>query len=168
MDDLERKPVALDDSLQVQEAGHIGGGDVLGPEVRALPLEGEGDLHHRERLRGGRSLGRRRAGVRHQGRRQLRPHVTTLHGRLDLPDLPALYREFPEMPVVSISNAQRQPLPQLNWQGTVYHGLPENLLDFHPQENRYLAFVGRISPEKRVDRAIHDRGPHLNHPQLEE
>ena len=60
-------------------------------------------------------------------RRQAIPHLTTLHGRLDLPDLEPLYREFTEMPVISISDAQRQPLPWLNWQGTVYHGIPENL-----------------------------------------
>lgn len=82
------------------------------------------------------------------------PHLTTLHGRLDLPDLQPLYDEYSEMPVVSISNAQRKPLPQANWVGTVYHGLPEDLLSFHPQPGEYLAFLGRISPEKRVDRAI--------------
>src|SRR5579875_304533 len=87
-------------------------------------------------------------------RRYRRPHVTTLHGRLDLPELPALYREFREMPVVSISNAQRGPLPGANWQGTVYHGLPLDLHSFTEQPGEYLAFLGRISPEKRVDRAI--------------
>jgi glycosyltransferase involved in cell wall biosynthesis len=87
-------------------------------------------------------------------RRQSTPHVTTLHGRLDLPDLVAIYQEFPEPPVVSISNAQREPLPWLNWQGTVYHGLPPDLYTFRPEPGQYLAFLGRISPEKRVDRAI--------------
>jgi glycosyltransferase involved in cell wall biosynthesis len=87
-------------------------------------------------------------------RRQSTPHLTTLHGRLDLPDLVPLYREFPEMPVVSISFAQREPLPWLNWQATVYHGVPEDLYRFRPEPGRYLAFIGRISPEKRVDRAI--------------
>ncbi len=82
------------------------------------------------------------------------PHVTTLHGRLDIPDLVPLYEEFPTMPVVSISNSQRGPLPSLNWQGTVYHGLPHDLYTFHDAPGRYLAFLGRISPEKRVDRAI--------------
>jgi glycosyltransferase involved in cell wall biosynthesis len=82
-------------------------------------------------------------------------HLTTLHGRLDIPDLAPLYREFSEMPVVSISNAQRTPLPWANWLGTVYHGLPPTLYRFHPESGKYLAFVGRISPEKRVDRAIH-------------
>jgi glycosyltransferase involved in cell wall biosynthesis len=87
--------------------------------------------------------------------RRLRvPHVTTLHGRLDLPDLVPLYREFRDMPVVSISNSQREPLPWLNWLGTVYHGLPEDLYSFHEGPGKYLAFLGRISPEKRVDRAI--------------
>ncbi|GIW53269.1 MAG: glycosyl transferase [Gemmatimonadales bacterium] len=87
-------------------------------------------------------------------RRISRPHVTTLHGRLDIPDLVPLYREFRDMPVVSISNAQREPLPFANWQGTVYHGLPLDLYNFRPTPGRYLAFLGRISPEKRVDRAI--------------
>jgi glycosyltransferase involved in cell wall biosynthesis len=80
--------------------------------------------------------------------------VTTLHGRLDLPDLQPLYREFADMPLVSISNAQRTPLPWVNWQATVHHGLPENLYAFQPKAGRYLAFLGRISPEKRADRAI--------------
>ncbi|MDN5849382.1 MAG: glycosyltransferase family 4 protein [Nitrococcus sp.] len=82
------------------------------------------------------------------------PHVTTLHGRLDIPDLVPLYQRFREMLVVSISNDQRRPLSFANWQDTVYHGLPERLYTFHPQPNNYLAFIGRISPEKGVDRAI--------------
>lgn len=82
------------------------------------------------------------------------PHVTTLHGRLDLPDLVPVYREFNDMPVVSISNHQRAPLPHANWQKTVYHGLPADLYDFKPKPGHYLAFLGRISPEKRPDRAI--------------
>lgn len=87
-------------------------------------------------------------------RRHVQPTVTTLHGRLDMPDLMALYREFLEMPVISISTAQRKPLPWVNWQGTVYHGLPEDLYNFQGNPGDYLAFIGRISPEKRVDRAI--------------
>jgi len=87
-------------------------------------------------------------------RRQSVPQLTTLHGRLDLPELVPLYLEYREMPVVSISDAQRTPLPHANWIATVHHGLPEDLLHFHPEPGRYLAFVGRISPEKRVDRAI--------------
>ncbi|MES1213562.1 MAG: glycosyltransferase, partial [Singulisphaera sp.] len=82
------------------------------------------------------------------------PQVTTLHGRLDIPDLMPLYREFHEMPVVSISDHQRRPLPDANWQATIYHGLPPDLLDFHPRPDDYLAFLGRISKEKRPDRAI--------------
>jgi glycosyltransferase involved in cell wall biosynthesis len=81
-------------------------------------------------------------------------HLTTLHGRMDLPDLPALYKEFSDMPVVSISRAQRRPLPAANWIGNVYHGLPAASLRFHPAPGTYLAFIGRISPEKRPDRAI--------------
>lgn len=87
-------------------------------------------------------------------RRQKTPHLTTLHGRLDIPELAPLYREFVEMPVVSISNAQRTPLPWLNWQMTVYHGLPLNLYRLQEKPEQYLAFLGRISPEKGVDRAI--------------
>ncbi|MDR6817453.1 glycosyltransferase involved in cell wall biosynthesis [Neorhizobium sp. 2083] len=81
--------------------------------------------------------------------------VTTLHGRLDLPDLKPFYKAFPDIPLVSISNDQRGPMPPVNWSGTVYHGLPVDLLPFteKPQGN-YLAFLGRISPEKRPDRAI--------------
>lgn len=81
-------------------------------------------------------------------------HVTTLHGRLDMPDLVPLYQEYREIPLVSISASQREPLPWVNWQATVYHGLPDDLLRFHPEPEGYLAFLGRISPEKRVDRAI--------------
>ncbi len=87
-------------------------------------------------------------------RRQQITHVTTLHGRLDIPDLFPLYQEFREMPVISISNVQREPLPWANWQATVYHGLPANLYRFREEPGSYLAFLGRISPEKRVDRAI--------------
>jgi glycosyltransferase involved in cell wall biosynthesis len=80
--------------------------------------------------------------------------LTTLHGRLDMPELQPLYDEFGEMPIVSISDAQRRPLPQANWCGTVYHGLPPDSLTLDPGPGEYLAFLGRISPEKRVDRAI--------------
>ncbi|WP_137389439.1 glycosyltransferase family 4 protein [Rhodoligotrophos defluvii] len=85
--------------------------------------------------------------------------VTTLHGRLDLPDLKPLYAAFPELPLVSISYDQRRPMPPVNWVGTVYHGLPRDLLPFtsRPKGN-YLAFLGRISPEKRPDRAIEIAG----------
>ena len=82
------------------------------------------------------------------------PYVTTQHGRMDIPDLEPLYRTFGEAPLVSISDAQRAPLPFASWLATVYHGLPRDLLSFHPGPGRYLAFLGRISPEKRVDRAI--------------
>jgi glycosyltransferase involved in cell wall biosynthesis len=81
--------------------------------------------------------------------------LTTLHGRLDLPDLVPLYSAFREIPLVSISDAQRKPLPPVNWAGTVLHGLPQDLLPFTPKpDGGYLAFLGRISPEKRPDRAI--------------
>ncbi|MGK2286305.1 glycosyltransferase family 4 protein [Pedomonas sp. V897] len=80
--------------------------------------------------------------------------VTTLHGRLDLPDLAPFYRTFPDAPLVSISDHQRRPMPPVNWVGTVYHGLPADLLPFNPKPEGYLAFLGRISPEKRPDRAI--------------
>jgi glycosyltransferase involved in cell wall biosynthesis len=80
--------------------------------------------------------------------------LTTLHGRLDLPELQPLFARYPDMALVSISNAQRRPLPGAGWIGTVHHGLPRELLRFHAGPGRYLAFLGRISPEKRVDRAI--------------
>jgi glycosyltransferase involved in cell wall biosynthesis len=80
--------------------------------------------------------------------------LTTLHGRLDIPDLVPLYQEFKEMPVSSISNAQREPLPWLNWQGTAYHGLPKTQYEFSPRSKGYLAFLGRTSPEKGLDEAI--------------
>ena len=82
------------------------------------------------------------------------PNVTTLHGRLDLPDLVPLYRKYRDMPVVSISQTQRKPLYWANWVGNVYHGLPANGLGLGEGRGQYLAFVGRICPEKRVDRAI--------------
>jgi glycosyltransferase involved in cell wall biosynthesis len=81
-------------------------------------------------------------------------HVTTLHGRLDYPQLVALYSAFPDLPLISVSDAQRRPVPQLNWAGTVYHGLPANDLHFRPESGEYLAFLGRIAREKRPDRAI--------------
>jgi glycosyltransferase involved in cell wall biosynthesis len=87
-------------------------------------------------------------------RRHSLSHVTTLHGRLDLADLVPLFQEFSEIPVISISDAQREPLPWANWQDTVHHGLPEDLYRLQPEPGRYLAFLGRISPEKRVDQAI--------------
>ena len=81
--------------------------------------------------------------------------VTTLHGRLDLKDLADAYRRWPRYPLVSISDHQRRPLRFANWRGTVHHGMPETLLPFSPEaRGGYLAFLGRISPEKRPDRAI--------------
>lgn len=81
--------------------------------------------------------------------------LTTLHGRLDLPDLPPFYRAFPRLPLVSISSDQRGYLPHVNWVGTVPHGIQADLLPFQPHPTGgYLAFLGRISPEKRPDRAI--------------
>jgi len=81
-------------------------------------------------------------------------NVTTLHGRLDTPDLQPLYRVFDDMPVVSISDAQRAPLPWINWRGTVYHGYARNRYQFHSDSDGYLAFLGRVSPEKGLDQAI--------------
>jgi glycosyltransferase involved in cell wall biosynthesis len=80
--------------------------------------------------------------------------ITTLHGRLDLPELPALYGLYGDVPVVSISNSQRVPLPQANYVATVQHGLPQNLLTKGDGGGGYLAFLGRISPEKAPDAAI--------------
>ena len=82
------------------------------------------------------------------------PTITTMHGRMDLPDLPAVFRHFPRMKIVSVSDDQRKPLPGANWQGTVYHGLPEDLYRFKESSGSYLAFLGRVSPEKGLDRAI--------------
>jgi glycosyltransferase involved in cell wall biosynthesis len=86
--------------------------------------------------------------------RQTTPFLTTLHGRLDLPELQPVFNTFSSLPVISISNAQRRPVPQAGWVRTVYHGLPADLLGPQPVTPTYLAFLGRISPEKRVDRAI--------------
>jgi glycosyltransferase involved in cell wall biosynthesis len=82
------------------------------------------------------------------------PTVSTMHGRLDLNELLPIYRSYNDLPVVSISNDQRRPLPQLNWVRTVYHGLPGNLLKFSPKSGNYLAFLGRMCPEKGPDLAI--------------
>src|SRR5215213_2941184 len=84
--------------------------------------------------------------------------ITTLHGRLDLPDLVPLYREYPEMPVVSISDDQRKPLPWLNWVATVHHGLPPELHACGEGPGDYLVFLGRVSKEKRPDLAIEIAG----------
>ena len=86
-------------------------------------------------------------------RRCQTPVLTTMHGRMDPPELIPIFREYAEMPLVSISNAQRTPLPAANWVGTVYHGLPD-LYAFHPNPRSYLAYLGRICPEKRPDHAI--------------
>jgi|SRR5579872_1011923 len=87
-------------------------------------------------------------------RRRRLPHVTTLHGRLDSADLASLYREFIEMPVISISDSQRKPVPWLNWQGTVYHGLPLGLYQFKRHDGSYLAFLGRICKDKGIEETI--------------
>lgn len=86
--------------------------------------------------------------------RQPTPFVTTLHGRLDLPEHQPVFTTFSSIPVVSISNAQRRPVPQANWLRTIHHGLPVNLLTPQPTRPSYLAVLGRIAPEKGVDRAI--------------
>ncbi len=86
--------------------------------------------------------------------RQSTPFVTTLHGRLDLPEHQPAFSTFSSCPVVSISNAQRRPVPQAGWVRTVHHGLPENLLRPYPVRPSYLAFLGRIAPEKGADCAI--------------
>jgi glycosyltransferase involved in cell wall biosynthesis len=82
------------------------------------------------------------------------PSMTTLHGRLDIPDLQPLYHWFSDAPVVSISHAQRRPLPSANWVANIHHGLPGHIYKPRFQRGDYLAFLGRISPEKRPDRAI--------------
>jgi glycosyltransferase involved in cell wall biosynthesis len=87
-------------------------------------------------------------------RRMETPHITTLHGRLDIPDLVPLYQEFNDIPVVSISDSHRKPLPGNNWISTVYHGLPGDLYKLKEKTGDYLAFIGRFSPEKGPVRAI--------------
>jgi glycosyltransferase involved in cell wall biosynthesis len=82
------------------------------------------------------------------------PSITTLHGRLHVRDLKALFAEYAEVPLVSISDDQRRSIPGANWQATVYHGLPRGLHTFRGRPSEYLAFLGRISPEKRLDRAV--------------
>jgi glycosyltransferase involved in cell wall biosynthesis len=86
--------------------------------------------------------------------RQQTPFITTLHGRLDLPEHQPVFRTFRTTPLVSISNSQRRPVPQANWVETIYHGIPEKLLTPRPLEPAYLAVLGRIAPEKSIDRAI--------------
>jgi glycosyltransferase involved in cell wall biosynthesis len=86
--------------------------------------------------------------------RQPTPFLTTLHGRLDLPEHQPVFTTFSSVPVISISDAQRRPVPQANWVRTVHHGLPERLLTPQPLRPEYLAVLGRIAPEKGVDRAI--------------
>jgi len=87
-------------------------------------------------------------------RREPCASLTTLHGRLDAHDLASLFAEYRDVPLVSISDDQRRPVPWANWQGTVHHGLPPDLHTFRERGDGYLAFLGRISPEKGVDRAI--------------
>jgi glycosyltransferase involved in cell wall biosynthesis len=82
------------------------------------------------------------------------PTVTTMHGMMHPPDLWKLFEEYREVPLVSISDDQRAPIPHANWQSTVYHGLPSDLFTFNRNGGDYLAFLGRMSPEKGVDRAI--------------
>lgn len=86
--------------------------------------------------------------------RQSTPFLTTLHGRLDLPEHQPVFSTFSSIPVVSISNAQRRPVPHARWLRTIHHGLPEKLLAPQPIRPGYLAVLGRIAPEKGVDRAI--------------
>ncbi|MGE0226187.1 MAG: glycosyltransferase family 4 protein [Acetobacteraceae bacterium] len=86
--------------------------------------------------------------------RQSTPFLTTLHGRLDLDEHGAMYNRFPEVPLVSISDAQRRPLPRVNFIDTVHHGLPVDLLTPRDMKRDYLAFLGRITPDKGPDRAI--------------
>jgi glycosyltransferase involved in cell wall biosynthesis len=83
-----------------------------------------------------------------------RPFLSTLHGRLDLPELEQLYREYTDIPLVSISDAQRRPAPDANWIGTVHHGIDLDNFTFNPRRGRDLAFLGRIAPEKGLDTAI--------------
>lgn len=87
-------------------------------------------------------------------RRCRTPVLTTLYSRLDLPELIPVFQQFSELPVVSVSEAQQRPIPSINWQGTIHHGLPRHLYSLHPNLGRYLAFLGRISPGGGVEEAI--------------
>ena len=87
-------------------------------------------------------------------RRLHKPIISTMHGRMDVPEYGPLYNQFAEMPLVSISYAQRRPVPEANWVQNIYHGLPLDLYGYQPMSDDYLAFVGRVSPEKRVGAAI--------------
>jgi len=87
-------------------------------------------------------------------RRCRTPVLTTLYGRLDLPELIPVFEQFPELPLVSVSDAQRCSIPGANWQDTIYPGLPQNLYSMHLNLGRYLAFLGRISPNRDVEQAI--------------
>jgi glycosyltransferase involved in cell wall biosynthesis len=80
--------------------------------------------------------------------------LTTLHGRLDIPDLQPLFTEYWEMRLCSVSHSQQSPLPHSNWLGTIHHGLPKDLYQYHPEGKDYVVFLGRICAEKGVDRAI--------------
>ena len=82
------------------------------------------------------------------------PSVSTMHGRLDLEDLKPIYTRYKTVPLISISDGQRMPVPFMNWISTVHHGLPRDLLNYSKGPGKYLAFLGRISPEKRPDLAI--------------
>lgn len=82
------------------------------------------------------------------------PVLTTLYGRLDLPELIPAFQQFSELPVVSVSEAQRCQIPWVNWQGTIHHGLPRDLYSMHSHPGKYLAFLGRISPDSGVKQAI--------------
>jgi glycosyltransferase involved in cell wall biosynthesis len=82
------------------------------------------------------------------------PSVSTLHGRLDLPRMTGLYENYSDLPLISISDSQREPLHNMNWIATVYHGLPEDIFQFNPSPDRYLAFLGRFAPEKGFEWAV--------------
>src|ERR1044071_8407228 len=92
--------------------------------------------------------------IRRPPRSTLFPYTTLFRSRLDLPEHQPTFDTFCDAPVVSISNSQRRPLPQARWIKTIHHGLPETLLTPQPVKPSYLAFLGRIAPEKRADRAI--------------
>jgi glycosyltransferase involved in cell wall biosynthesis len=88
------------------------------------------------------------------GSRQTTPFLTTMHGRLDFEWLRQVFETYPNMPLSSISYHQRRPLADLRWVGNIYHGLPASLYDLHPVHDNYAVFIGRISAEKGLDRAI--------------
>ncbi len=87
-------------------------------------------------------------------RRSRTPQLTTLHARLDMSELIPVFRKFADLPLVSVSDTQREPLPWANWQSTIHPGLPKHLYTPHDNQGRYLVFLGRVAPEKGLNQGV--------------